>query len=963
MVHVAGYVGAARVTPPVSSDRWRQIEILYHAALERDPVTRAAFLLDACANDPELLREVESLLAQPVKTRSFLASPARRIGDYELIGLLGAGGMGEVYRAHDTRLRREVAIKILPATFAADPERVSRFEREARLLASLNHPNIATIHGIERVDSAPAIIMELVAGETLAERIARGPLRVTDAVAIARQVAVALDSAHEKGIVHRDLKPANVKITPDGAVKVLDFGLAKATGAGIAPMAGRADGTVSATTRDGLIIGTPAYMSPEQARGQIVDKRTDIWAFGCVLFEMLTGRAAFMGATVTDILAAVLEREPTWTALPQAIAPGIVRVIRRCLEKDPRRRLRDIADAAVDLEDGGSLAPAVASRAWRTHTLWASGAILLVALAAWAAWSGAPRSTPQVIRTALVLSGNQRLVSNANEYPLALSPDGTTLAFVAKDNGEAQLYVRPLSASEARAIPGTSDAKHPFFSPDGHWIAFFAGGALQKVAVAGGTPLRIVTVPNVSMGGAWGPDGTIVWATRGADLMRVSAAGGVPTALPGSAPAAWPDILPDGKTVLFATGVALQGNSAIGAMSLAGGPKRIVARTLDSTLEGPAVLGAGAGIAQVRYLSNGVLVYGQSANPGALRALPFDAATLEPHGPPLPLADSLERAANGGGVYFAVSRTLLLYATTRDRHRLVWVDRTGAETPISPDRAAFRDVRLSPDGLQIAVTINDETRRSDVWIYAAEGGTKRRLTAEGHNLRAVWTPDGQRVTFSDGRIVEILANGAGEKQVLIDSPEIRAKIPQGTTAYPTAWARDGVLLFQADQREVWAFSRAKIPSLRRLLTVHGDVHHAQVSADGHWIAYASDESGRSEVYIRPYPDLGEATPVSTNGGNVPHWSRTGREIFFRAGDALMAADIETTPRLRASPPRHLFGGAYAGAARSPDFDVSLDGKRFVMVKSDEASVLNQLTVVENWAEELKRPTARTEAAD
>ncbi len=952
------------MTPPVSSDRWRRIESLYHAALERDPEARPGFLLASCADDPELLREVESLLRHSARTGSLLASPARRIGDYELRGLLGVGGMGEVYLAHDSRLHREVAIKLLPPEFAADPARVSRFEREARLLASLNHPNIATIHGIERVGSAPAIVMELVAGETLAERIARGPLRTSEAVAIARQVAAALDSAHEKGIVHRDLKPANIKITPDSAVKVLDFGLAKATGADGAPAAGRIDGTVSASTRDGLIIGTAAYMSPEQARGHPVDKRTDIWAFGCILFEMLAGRAAFVGATVTDILAAVLEREPTWTALPQATAPGILRVIRRCLEKDPRRRLRDIADASVDLEDGGSLAPAVASRTWRTQTLWASGMILLVALAAWAAWPAATQSTPQVIRTALVLSGNQRLVSNAYEYPLALSPDGATLAYVAKENGEAQLYVRPLSASDARAIPGTTDAKHPFFSPNGQWIAFFAGGALQKVAVAGGTPLRIVTVPNVSMGGAWGPDGTIVWATRGADLMRVSAVGGVPTALAGSAPAAWPHILPDGKTVLFTTGAALEGNTAIGTMSLAGGPKRIVARTLDSTLEGPAVLGAGAGIAQVRYLSNGFLVYGQSANPGALRALPFDAATLEPHGTPISLADSVDRAANGGGVYFAVSRTLLLYATTRDRHRLVWVDRSGVETPISADRAGFRNPRLSPDGLQIAVTINDETRQSNVWIYAAEGGTKRRLTADG-GISVVWTPNGQRVTFAaGGRIVEMPADGAGEKQVLMDTAAIRAQLPQGTTAYPTSWAPDDVnLLLQADQREVWAFSRAQTPPLRQLLTAHGDVHHAQVSADGHWVAYASDESGHSEVYIRRYPDLGEATPISINGGNLPHWSRTGREIFFRAGDALMAADIETTPRLRASPPRLLFGGAYAGAGRSPDFDVSPDGNRFVMVKSDEASVLNQLTVVENWAEELKRPPARTQAAD
>jgi len=586
--------------------------------------------------------------------------------------------------------------------------------------------------------------------------------------------------------------------------------------------------------------------------------------------------------------------------------------------------------------------------------------MLLVAYGLWAAWPSAPPSSAQVTRTAIVLPGNQRLASADFQYPLALSPDGSTLAYIADDGGESQIFVRALSATDAHAIPGTAGARHPFFSPNGTWLAFFAAGALQKVAVAGGTPLRIVNVSNVSMGGTWGPDDTIVWATRGGDLMRISAGGGVPTPLGGSAPATWPHILPDGKTVLFTTGAAQEG-SAIAAMSLDGGPKRIIARTVDSPLQGPAVLGAGNGLAQVRYLPNGFLVYGQSANPGAIRAIPFDVATLSAQGTPLSIANSVERAPDGGGVYFAVSRTLLLFATTRDRHQLIWVDRKGVETSISPDRAAFRGVRLSPDGRQVAVTINDETRRSDVWIYDAETGTKRRLTSDRHNLSVAWTPDGRRLTFSDGRIVEMPADGAGVKQVLVDTPALRAQIPQGTNAYPTSWSPDGTdLLFQADQRELWVMARTNALSVRQLLAARdANVYNGQVSPDGKWLAYASDESGRDEVYIRRYPSLGDATPVSTAGGYWPHWSRTGRELFFRAGDAVMAVDVQTTPRLHTSTPRRLFGGSYVGAGRNGDFDVSVDAQRFVMVKSDEASVLNQLTVIQNWAEELTRPAAST----
>jgi serine/threonine protein kinase/Tol biopolymer transport system component len=967
-----------------SPDRWATVERLYHGALARPAGERAAFLAEACAGDDALRRDVESLLAQPVSGDDLLVRGAvraaaglvsdagtatlagQRIGAYHILGPLGAGGMGEVYRARDTRLGRDVAIKILPAAFTSHPDRLARFEREARVLASLNHPHIGGIYGIEDAptESGPhlrALVLELVEGETLADRIARGPLRIGDALAIARQIADALDAAHEKGIVHRDLKPANIKITPEGVVKVLDFGLAK-----LEVLAGDESGTASPTitvgdTRAGLVIGTAAYMSPEQARGQAVDKRTDIWAFGCVLYEMLTGRAAFAREALSDTLAAVIEREPDWTLLPLDTPVNVARIAKRCLAKDPRRRLRDIADAAAELDLAAVLpsAPTPVARHFRRGYIVASIAAVLLAALGIAAWSfrGSRDILPvsaALTRTTIILPANQRLATADSDYPLAVSPDGATFAYVAEHEGQTQLYVRELGALEPRAIPGATAPWQPFFSPDGKWVGFFSDGALQKVAVAGGVPLRICSVMGRSMGASWGPDDTIVWATRGAGLSKVSAGGGVPQPLAGSSPAAWPEILPDGKTVLFTTG-ASQEASAIAAQSLDGGAKRIVARTTDSPLDGPAVLGAGQGIAQVRAVTNGnYLVYGQSQNPGAIRAIPFDFNSLTANGSPRALADSVERARNGGGVYFAVSRTgLLLYASTGDRHQLVWVDRNGTATPISSDRAAFRSPALSPDGTQIAVAVNDDTRRSDIWIYDVDRGTKRRLTTERHNLSPVWAPDGRRITFSAGGIFELTADTGGTRATLFSPEQVHAHLPAGTFPYPTSWSRDGRdLLFQADGQDVWALSRATPADPHPLVQGPFNEHDAQFSPDGRWVVYVSDESGREEIYVRPYRGATSPFVVSRDGGTYPLWSRDGREIFYRQGDALMAVSVQANP-FHTDKPQQLFTGPYTGAGRESSFAVSPDGKHFVMVKSDEASTLTQLTVVQNWFPALK----------
>jgi serine/threonine protein kinase/Tol biopolymer transport system component len=883
----------------------------------------------------------------------------RRVGSYEIEAAIGAGGMGEVYRARDLKLARRVAIKLLPSAFAADAERLQRFEREARLLASLNHPYIATIHGVEDADGAPAIVMELIEGETLAERIAARPggLPAPMVTEIGRQLADALDAAHQKGVVHRDLKPANIKLTPDGIVKVLDFGLSKLDDSSALGSSTAAPPPTVAATVAGHVFGTPAYMSPEQARGQAVDKRTDIWAFGCVLFELLTGRAAFEGSTSTDILAAVLDREPDWSLLPPKTPPHLHRLLRRCLDKDVRRRLRDSGDIAAELEE---IRVEPGQTASRMSVLRVALFALAAAVAGGAAWllprsgGGSASVADPILRTTIVLADDQQLATGDSESPLALSPDGTKLAYVAQRGGQTQLYVRALSSLESVAIAGTTNAQHPFFSADGEWIGFFADGALQKVSASGGAPLRIVTVPDQSMGASWGLDGTIVYAVRGLDLMRVSSNGGIASPLEGSGPAHWPEILPDGKTVLFTTGVR-GGSSAIATMPLVGGPKRIIARTTDSPLEGPAILGAGVTIAQGRLLPvPGFLVYGISQNPGGIRAIRIDPTSLEALGPALPLVESIERGANGGGAYFAVSNNgLLVYASTRDRHELVWVDRKGSVAPITADRAAFRLPHLSPDGTRVAVAINDETRRSDIWVYDAVRGTKRRLTSDDHNLNPVWTPDGSTVTFGDGGLAEVSADVGGLRRRLLEVEDSRRVLPPGTSPYPMSWSPDGRdLLFGADQSGLWIWSR-DTGAPRLLLQSGFNDYMGRFSPDGQRIAYVSNESGRPEVYVARYPDLGSPTAVSTEGGTAPRWSRDGNEIFYRNGDAMLAVQIESGEALRVGKPSVLFTGDFLGAGRAPVFDVAPDGERFVMVKSDEASTLRQLTVVQHWFDELR----------
>ena len=549
-------------------------------------------------------------------------------------------------------------------------------------------------------------------------------------------------------------------------------------------------------------------------------------------------------------------------------------------------------------------------------------------------------------RTTILFPGGERLTADGTDYPLAISSDGSHIAYVAREEGTTQLYVRDLNELEPKAVPGTVGARHPFFSPDGQWIGFFAGGALQKVSLGGGAPLRICNAPSVSAGASWGPGNTIVFASIGSDLMRVDATGGTPQPIKGSRPASWPEILPGGKTVLFTS--AFQ---SIVTMPLEGGAKSVIATLADAQLVGQTVIGTGGPIEQVRFVRDGYLLYGQS--PGLIRALAFDVTSLKVTGAPIPIIDSVERAMDGGAVYFAVSQTgLLVYASTGDRHQLVWVDQKGASTPISTERAAFRLPRLSPDGKRIAVAISDDTRRDDIWIYDAERGTKRRLTTTDHNLEPVWTPDGTHITYtSAGGLVDVPIDG-GEPKTNLSPPR------QGFATYPSSWSPDGRDLLcyvqTSDGYDLCMLTRGVDSAPRPLLVRPGFDGFPIFSPNGRWVAYVSDESGDMEVYVARFPGLGDKVAISTGGGTRPRWSRDGRELFYRQGDALMEVGVNTGTIFRAETPRRLFEGAYSGESGESAFDVSPDGQRFLMVKSDEASTLRELTLVQNWQAGLKK---------
>ncbi|HTI42859.1 MAG TPA: protein kinase [Vicinamibacterales bacterium] len=901
-----------------------------------------------------------------------------RIGVYRVEALVGAGGMGEVYLARDTRLERHVALKVLPEVFASDPDRLARFEREARVLASLKHPNIAAIHGFEEGGGIRALVLEFVDGETLADRIARGPVPLPEALGIAGQIADALAAAHESGIVHRDLKPANIKVTSSGSVKVLDFGLAKA----FEPESVTSDLSMSPTfttpaaTRIGVILGTAAYMSPEQARGKAVDRRSDVWAFGCVLYEMLTGRHAFDGDEVTDVIARIIEREVDFKALPLSTPPSIHRLLRRCLHKDRNRRLADASDARLDIDEALSgapidtqptAAPANTVQTWRRALPWAmASAALLIAVATtlrWAPWRTAPPATP--LRLSADIGVDAALPVDQGAAAV-LSPDGALLAFTAQKSGSntPQLYVRRLDQLQAMQLAGTDGARNPFFSPDGQWLAYFAGGKLKKTAVSGGATVTLCDAPN-GRGGTWTDDGMIVFSpnnTPNVTLMRVPAAGGKPESLfrlaEGELTQRWPQVLPGGKAILYSSAASLTEweEADLVIQPLAGGARKVV------------VPGGYYG----RYLSSGHLIY---VHAGTMFAAPFDPVAFEVTGPPVPVVEGIASSpAVTGGAQFAVSGNgALVYVPGQDISAdgpIAWMDRSGKTSPLRAMPANWSNPAFSPDGSRLAVDISDG-KQADVWIYDWVRDTLSRLTFDPtDDERPVWTPDGQRIAFSskrgDGAHFNLYwqrADGTGDAMRLTNTTTNQWPGSWHPAAHVLAFFEDDggdsnimLLPMSGDEATGW---KPGVPAA--FLKTPFRESTPMFSPDGRWIAYLSNENGRNDLFVRPFPGPGGKWQISTAAADDPMWSLTNRELFFAApGLQLMVASYSVGgDSFRADKPTLVSKAQFTRRPRAPSRDIALhpDGQRFAIAAApseDTSARLDKAVFVFNFFDELRR---------
>jgi serine/threonine protein kinase len=881
------------------------------------------------------------------------------IGAYLVRERLGAGGMGEVYRARDSRLGRDVAIKVLPQAFTADRERLARFEREARVMASLNHPHIAQIYGLEEAGGTRALVLELVEGRTLAELVAtRGPkgLGLNEALTIARQVADALDAAHEKGVVHRDLKPANVIITPAGVAKVLDFGLAT-THAGDA-LAGAADEeTVSALTEVGTLMGTAPYMSPEQARGQVVDKRTDIWALGCTLFEMLTGRRTFDGASMVDTLVAITERDPEWALLPESTPPGVRRLLRHCLEKDPRKRLRDAGDARLALDDvltgqaeGSTQEVQGKARSRSSAIRWASAGLAVGLIAGVAGWfltrAAAPGAPVGVVRLSIAFLERPVSMPIGSRH-LAISSDGTRIVYASSN----RLWLRRIDQDEPVALPVLGS--NPFFSKDGAWVGAFAATRLLKVPVDGGPAVEIVATSDRPAGASWSPSGSIVFATT-EGLFQVPDAGGTPRLLAkpdrqsGELLYAWPQFLPDERFLLFT--VRSEGGSA-----------RVAVLDLE-TLEQTPLLEAAS---SARYVPSGHLLFFSGRT---LRAVAFDAGTRQVQGErvTVPMAE-IGTSDDNGAASFEVSDTgTLVFTPAREadastgepqtnRQALVWVDRQDRREPLAIAPGSFGYPRVSPDGTRVALDVNASGQR-DIWILNLQRLTLTQLThGPTEDALPEWGPDG-RIYFGSDRagnfdVYSQAADGASGERLEYAAPDFQA--PSGVTP-------DGRLLLIYERFNDLSLLRFGERKPEPLLHSSADEAVPDLSPDGRWMAYESDESGgQFEVFLRPFPDVNSGREkISVNGGRFPRWSPKGNEIHYLTPDGeMMAASITFSPNPTVGSITKLFDWIKPTPRRAgTPYDVSpLDG-RFLMAQpvTRIAGGPTHVSVVLNWTDELKR---------
>jgi Tol biopolymer transport system component len=887
--------------------------------------------------------------------------PGTRLGPYEITAPIGEGGMGEVYQATDTNLARQVAIKVLPASVASDPERLARFDREAKTLAALNHPNIAQIHGLEKSAGTIALVMELVEGPTLADRIAQGAIPVDEALPIAKQIAEALEAAHEQGIIHRDLKPANVKVRPDGTVKVLDFGLAKAlepTGAMSPEMSQAPTITTPAMTQAGMILGTAAYMSPEQAKGRTVDKRSDVWAFGAVFYEMLTGTRAFDAEDVSETLAAVLRAEVNWTPLPKELSPALRTFLVRCLQKDPKQRVHDIADVRLALEGafetgGAPMTTAIVAPqpVWLRVLPVVAALVVGLFTAGFAVWAVTRPGTPDVAR--FDVTPDDSLTVPAFSPSVAVSPDGKSVAYLIGGSaaaGAEELHLRSLSQLGSTILVADAGIGNLFFSPDSSQIGFYeirpGTNVLKRVSIQGGPTSTITEIPDLLRGASWGVDGTIIFAAsdRTTGLWRVPAAGGEPELLTtpneadGERDHFWPEILPGGNAVLFTVVGASEEESQIVVVTLATGERQVLVR----------------GGTFPRYSSTGHLLYGRA---GSLWAVRFDVDRLETLGDPIPVQEGVITKGLLGATEVSLSANgTLLYAAGAPRAGIgtfVWVDRDGREEPVAADPADYREFTLSPDGTRVAVRITGD--QPAVWIYDLVRDTSTRLTFESDAVGAgfpTWTPDGTRVAFGPPLSWK-RADGIGAVEGLDDAAQ---RVPQ-------AFSPDGTTLVFQDRGIAEGGGGVGVLTLEgdrtATLVIDGEFQERNpaLSPDGRWVAYNSDETGQHQVYVQPFPDVdGGKWQISTDGGEWPVWNPAGNELFYRSRTGVMALAFEPEPTFTPGALTQLFDRAILGGQAMA---VSPDGQRFLLQviateNADGEATQTQLIVVQNWHQELKR---------
>ena len=885
-----------------------------------------------------------------------------RLGAYEVTGSLGAGGMGEVYRARDTKLHRDVAIKVLPAHFASDRGRLARFEREAQSLAALNHPHIAQIYGV--TDDPPALVMEFADGEDLTKRIARGPIPLTETLALATQIAAALEYAHDHGIIHRDLKPANIKLTGGDTIKVLDFGLAKAmTADGVSGVAQDVSPAIEnsptftspAMTQMGVLLGTAAYMAPEQARGQAVDRRADIWAFGVILFEMLSGKQAFAGDTISDVIASVLKNDLDWSTLPKNLPTVVTTLLKRCLTPDRKTRLRDIGEARIAIDeylahptDRAQPVPAATHR-WQTVALVVTSVALVGALVA-LAWRGGGSeiaSLRTVIAPPIGIS-----VNVTSQMALTIAPDGWTVAFVGLENGDRVLYIRGRGDFDPHKLAGTEGGGNPVFSPSGRSLAFHTPSQL-KVMPVDGAPVAVGPV-NDARGIAWIDETRLVYAPEAiGGLLEADMNGGAPRELTKlddqgvERTHRWPHVLPGGRWVLFTVGTVVSPDSyedsRIDAVDRTTGERRTVYQ----------------GASSVRYSSTGHLILTRG---GSLFALRFDPVTLKTSGTPISVLQGVGGDSTTGVSHAALSDAGTLAFAPSDRlgglRQFVWVDLKGQRQSVALPPAVYSDVRISPDGTRAAL-LDGSTGTADVWVYGFARGTYTRLTFTRKNATPIWTPDSREIYFSameagnTSGIYKTSADG-GRAAVLIASPDAPRRLYLKNVSRDGTWALVDYIAYGGARANVGRLPLKKGAQIEPLVDSLADEYGGALSPDERYVAYQSDEGNRADVYVRPMSGAGGRWQVSNAGGEEPMWSRDGKSLYYRYEGRFMRVSVEPGPTFQSGLPEMLFDGIFnLRSDTGVSYDPHPEGGRFLMIRAADLASGGSIRLITNWAEQLR----------